>query len=405
MAISQVTATINGQEYTLTYNETTRKYEAVITPDATSYHQEGGYYNAAVTATNDSGVTAATDGANIPGLRLVVRETTAPTITLVSPAAGFVTTNRPTVTVDITDESGGSGVDISTLQMSIDGLPGGTVTQAITNGYRVSWTPTTPLTEGNHSLTVTVADYDGNPASLAAAYVVDTVPPELYVDGYRQIVDDETITITGATRDVTTPPVTLLVGGELAEIDQYGRFAHVVPLSVGENHITVTATDEAGLVSTQTLYVIRLITDRNQGDVDQLLSLLAAGNMPADPTHKGAYNHTDMNRVTISTAFLSGLLRDRGYLYPYQPVYPAQGRTAWQESDIPTRSQSQGYVDNVARIRATLDTEAPEAPPDMQNFTFQEANDLEKILVQVESIFPLLDKSYVMAGEAMCGEF
>lgn len=412
MAISQITAVINGQTYTLTYNETTRRYEAVIPALATSYHQDGGYYNASVTATNDSGVTATTDGANLPGLRLVVRETTAPTITLVSPAAGFVTTNRPTVTVDITDESGGSGVDISTVQMSIDGLPGGTVTQAITNGYRASWTPTNPLTEGNHSLTVTVEDYDGNPASLAAAYVVDTVPPELYVDGYRQIVDTEGIVVTGAVRDVTAPPVALTVAGVEVTPDKFGRFETTVPLDVGENHFDITVTDQAGLVTTQSLYAIRLITDRTQADVDRLIALLAKQSWTseelalfAQANSKGAYNYTDMNRVTIAVAFLSGLLFRRGYLDPYRPVNPAQGRTEWYQSDIPTLSQTQGYVDNVARIRNTLSVKAPEAPPDMQNWNFREANDLEKILVQVESIFPLLDQSYIMAGEAVCGEF
>ena len=65
------------------------------------------------------------------------------------------------------------------------------------------------------------------------------------------------------------------------------------------------------------------------------------------------------------------------------------------------------YVSNVKRIRETFPfvPDLPEAPSDMQSFTFQEANNLEKILVQVESMFQWMDKSYLMAGEAMCGEF
>lgn len=73
----------------------------------------------------------------------------------------------------------------------------------------------------------------------------------------------------------------------------------------------------------------------------------------------------------------------------------------------PTLEQSKGYVSNVKRIRETFHfvPDLPEAPSDMQSFTFQEANNLEKILVQVESMFQWMDKSYLMAGEAMCGEF
>lgn len=64
-------------------------------------------------------------------------------------------------------------------------------------------------------------------------------------------------------------------------------------------------------------------------------------------------------------------------------------------------------IANVKRIRETFPfvPGLPEAPSDMQSFTFQEANNLEKILVQVESMFQWMDKSYLMAGEAMCGEF
>lgn len=405
MAISRITATINGQTYTLTYNETTRKYEAIIPAEATSYHETGGYFNATVTAANDRGVSASADGDNLTGLRLVVREITAPTIALISPQPGFVTNNRPTFTVRLLDEAGGSGVDISTLQMSVDGLPGETVTQAIAGGYEATWTPTAPLAEGHHSLTVTAADFDGNPASFAASYTVDTVPPELYVHHYRQIVDEESIVVRGTVRDVMTPPVVLTVAGMPVTPDRFGQFETTVPLDVGENHFDITATDRAGLVTTESLYAIRLITDRTQEDVDRLLAQLAAGEMPATPTLKGAYNYTDMNRVTIATAFLSQLLEDYGYTNPYQPVYPAQGRTEWLQSDIPTAEQSHGYLDNVARVRAIIPFKSPEVPPDMQNFMFQEANDLEKILVTVEAIVPFMDKAVIMAGEAMCGEF
>lgn len=124
---------------------------------------------------------------------------------------------------------------------------------------------------------------------------------------YRQIVDDESITVEGVTKDVTTPPVTLLVGGEEAVIDENGVFSHTVPLRVGENYITVTATDKAGLTSSFRLYVIRLITDRSQADIEELLTILSKEDLTeeeliqlAQTSYKGAYNETDMNRVTTA---------------------------------------------------------------------------------------------------------
>lgn len=53
MSITTVKATFDGQEYTLTFNETTRKYETVIVPAKTSHNEEGGYFNTEITATND----------------------------------------------------------------------------------------------------------------------------------------------------------------------------------------------------------------------------------------------------------------------------------------------------------------------------------------------------------------
>ena len=41
MSITTVKATFDGQEYTLTFNETTRKYETVIVPAKTSHMKKG----------------------------------------------------------------------------------------------------------------------------------------------------------------------------------------------------------------------------------------------------------------------------------------------------------------------------------------------------------------------------
>lgn len=414
MSITTVKATFDGQEYTLTFNETTRKYETVIVPGKTSHNEKGGYFNTEITATNDKGVSTITDGTNISGLRLTVQEEVPPTIQLLSPAEGILTTNVPTFVVEAFDEENGSGIDPSSLSMLIDGVEGDISTQATENGYQFTYTLRNELSEGNHSLTASIQDNDGNQASLSSVYIVDTVPPELTVHEYRQIVDDESITVEGITKDVTTSPVTLLVGGEEAAIDEHGQFSHTVPLRVGENYITVTATDKAGLSSSFRLYVIRLITDRSQADIEELLTILSKEDQTeeeliqlAQTSYKGAYNETDMNRVTTAAEFLSDSLYTRGYVNPYVPVNPEPGRDYWVKENKPTLEQSEGYVSNVKRIRETFPfvPDLPEAPSDMQSFTFQEANNLEKILVQVESMFQWMDKSYLMAGEAMCGEF
>ena len=144
MAIAQVRAKVNGAWHTLTYDAASGAYKATITaPGATSYNQAGGYYNVEVEATNTAGTTGTADGSTIAGLQLVVRERVAPVITILSPSGGaYVTNSKQPVVFTITDEAGGSGVDLSTLVVKLDGTAVAASTlasTAVTNGYSVTY--------------------------------------------------------------------------------------------------------------------------------------------------------------------------------------------------------------------------------------------------------------------------
>lgn len=60
----------------------------------------------------------------------------------------------------------------------------------------------------------------------------------------------------------------------------------------------------------------------------------------------------------------------------------------WYEDDIPTESLMNGYISNVAALRSVLEVWAttPPTPDDMEGLTYQEANDIEQILVDVEAV-------------------
>ena len=265
MAISQVRANVNGTWYTLTLNSSTGKYEATITaPGATSYNQSGGYYNVTVEATNTAGTKGTADGSTMTGLRLVVKEKVAPVITILSPSSGaYVTNSKQPVVFTVVDEGGGSGVDLNTLVVKQDGtaVASGTLqTTSITNGYSVTYTPTSALSDGSHTVTVNVSDHDGNSAAQkSTTYTVDTVPPTLNVtsptDGF--ITATASLNVVGKTNDETSSPVTVTI--KLNGTDQGsvtvgsdGSFSKSVTLTDGSNTIVVTATDAAGKTSSVT---------------------------------------------------------------------------------------------------------------------------------------------------------
>lgn len=263
MAIKTVTATINGQTYTLTLNASTGKYEATITaPGKTSYNQTGGYYNVTVKATNDAGTTGTADGATLAGLKLVVKERVAPVITIVSPSSGaYVANSKQPVVFTVTDETDGSGIDLTTLVVKQDGTAvasSAIKTTAVTNGYSVTYTPATALTDGSHTVTIDVKDHDGNAAAQkSTTYTVDTVPPTLNVtspaDGL--VTNKAALTVAGTTNDATSSPVTVTI--KLNGTDQGavtvgsgGAFTKTLTLAEGNNTIVVTATDAANKTST-----------------------------------------------------------------------------------------------------------------------------------------------------------
>lgn len=265
MAIKTVKATINGQTYDLTLNSASGKWEATITaPGKTSYNLAGGYYNVSVEATNEAGTKGSADASTVDGLKLVVKETVAPVITIVSPTAGaYVANSKQPVVFNITDETGGSGVDISTLVVKQDGtaVAAANITHtAITNGYSVTYTPSAALSDGSHTVTINCKDHDGNAATeKSTTYTVDTVPPTLNVtspaDGL--ITAASSVTVAGTTNDATSSPVVITIS--LNGTDQGtipvgtgGTFSKVVTLKDGSNTIIVKAKDAAGKESSVT---------------------------------------------------------------------------------------------------------------------------------------------------------
>ena len=278
MAIQTVRAQVNGTWHTLTYDSSSGTYKATITaPGATSYNQPGGYYNVTVQATNTAGTTSQADGDDIAGLKLVVRETVKPVITITSPASGaVVTNNRQPVVFTITDESGGSGVKLGSVAVKLDGsaVSSGQVTHsAITNGYRFTYTPASALGDGQHTVTVNATDNDGNAAVQKSTTLNITAPAE------GLVTNKAALTVTGTTNDTTSSPVTVTV--TLNSADQGavtvsgGAFSKTVTLAEGANTIVVTATDGAGKSSSVTRHVTL------DTSVPQILSASIAPN-PAD---------------------------------------------------------------------------------------------------------------------------
>lgn len=261
MSVKTVQAVINGQTYTLTKNTSTGKYEATITaPAKSSYTLSGHYYPVTVKATDDAGnVTTkdATDSTLGASLRLQVKEKVVPVITITAPTASqYLANSTPAIAWKITDDD--SGVNPSTIALKIDGTAvdiSKIKKTAVTGGYTCSYTPTSALSDGAHTVVATASDYDGNAAAQkSVTFTVDTIPPTLSISAPAEgfITNKSTVTVKGTTDDATSKPVTVTVNGAPISVTPSGTFSNDVTLKEGSNTITIVAKDKAGKTTTVT---------------------------------------------------------------------------------------------------------------------------------------------------------
>lgn len=266
MAVQSVKATINGQEYTLTYDSVSGTYKTTITaPNKSSYtNNDGHYYPVKVVATDDANNSTTVDDTHDTlgeSCKLRVKEKVKPVLVATYPTSGSAISNAtPTITWKVTDND--SGVNPSTIKLKIDDgadITANIAKNPISGGYDCSYTLTGPLSDGPHTFTLNASDFDGNAATeVSTAFTVDTVPPVLTVTSPSDnfTTNQSTVMVTGTTNDPTSNTVSLTVNGELVEIGPDGAFSYEFTLSEGENTITIIATDAAGKSST----VVRHVT-------------------------------------------------------------------------------------------------------------------------------------------------
>ena len=177
--------------------------------------------------------------------------------------------------------------------------------------------------------------------------------------------------------------------------------------------VVLTIINQLGTASqTQfTLYYgLHLVTDRTQADVAYAQALtqkisagtatdaeLAAWNSAA---LKGAYNYTDLNRVGAATQYVADRLSEFGYAVSIDP------KLDWTSSDWPTPETMGTYLADLAELRskfAMMQT-TPTVPEDMEKLTYTEANNIEKILEDIDVLLTKSAQAWLYSGEVFSGE-
>lgn len=151
------------------------------------------------------------------------------------------------------------------------------------------------------------------------------------------------------------------------------------------------------------------VTDRTEGDVGRWKYLRDKGwpNMTTAEQNewlgymKGRYSHVDLNRVETAVQRIASLMVKMGYLAATPSV-----KTDWSADAIPTNAAMQRYLGNIRTLRNAISVypDTPAAPDVSQRMSYTVANDIEKILMDIEYILTTTTNGWFYVGDLYSGE-
>lgn len=116
---------------------------------------------------------------------------------------------------------------------------------------------------------------------------------------------------------------------------------------------------------------------------------------------KGMYTHRDLNRVENAVKAILSRFQEAGYKTPSLLI-----KTDWTYTDELRDTDMERYYSNIAAVRnlTTVFKDTPVAPSIGERLTYQRANDIEKILSDVNNAISNITQAWHYAGEIISGE-
>ena len=153
-----------------------------------------------------------------------------------------------------------------------------------------------------------------------------------------------------------------------------------------------------------------LITDRTQADVsrvEQIAAKIKTGTASEaelaewnTASLKGSYNATDFNRVGAAMQAVANRFNSFGYVVSVSP------KVNWTETDVPNTADVALYLSDLATLRGVLAVmrSTPEVPADMEGLTYEEANNIEKILEDINLLLTRCAQAWYYSEDVFSGE-
>jgi hypothetical protein len=237
------------------------------------------------------------------------QDTTPPTLAITGPAA--LVSGNPTPMVTLVYSDTGSGVDATSLQVTVDGADDG---GRCTAGPASASCATPPLARGPHTVAARLRDHAGNLATASSSFLVILPVPVAFTAPTPGLVTNvPAVQVTGT---VAPGAVAVAVNGVPATLGN-GAFAiAALGLHEGTNNLVAVATDAAGNIGTATIRVtadvsppIVTITSPQAGDTVATPAVTVTG-LVNDLT-LGTVNET---QATVTVNGVAATVANRGWV-------------------------------------------------------------------------------------------
>lgn len=122
---------------------------------------------------------------------------------------------------------------------------------------------------------------------------------------------------------------------------------------------------------------------------------------PIPSATRGMYTHNDLNRVERAVEATVDRFKEAGYELPSMVI-----KTDWTHRDKPQIEDIDRYYNNVSLLREFLVVypKTPKSPSVDKPLNYEMANNIEKIIVDVNNIITGIMTSWFYAGDVMSGE-
>ncbi len=281
---------------------------------------------------------------------------------------GWTASATPRIRVYINDGANGSGLDLASATMTLDGTP---VPAVASN--ELTYTPPTPLADGVHVMVATIKDRAGNLGSLTSSFGVDTAAPaaaQITSPAGSQVVKTPlSVTATAADATAGIHTIKIFVDGSStasATLSAPDFSGTVSGMADGPHTLTARATDRAN----------------NQGPVGTGVTVLVDNN-PLTVQFNSPANGTAVHGTLHLKATTSEPVTSVTFGIPYQSstVTPAQPNQLVFETDfaltaadaspaMPIRVDALGLQSEAASASRTVVVDwTPPAAPDTSKIT------------------------------------